>query len=140
LYGCTFCDFRSNDDEEWHVGELAGTTTATCARFRRSAIGSQAGDDLAAVAAVKTEIRVGGEEERIGEGFRHANEAGVGEAHGNVGVFLDEPTDRLDIFRKMERDDKGTAAKHGANAGVAAITQQVIRLGQYRLASGPGRR
>jgi hypothetical protein len=52
---------------------------------------------VTAVAAVHPEIRVGRDNHGIRERFRHANEARIGEAHGNVGIFLDKPDNRLDI-------------------------------------------
>ena len=42
---------------------------------------------MAAVASIAFEIGVGGHDNRVGEGFTHADEAGIGQAHGDVGVF-----------------------------------------------------
>ena len=42
------------------------------------------------MATVNSEILVGSEDDGIGKRFGHANEASIGEAHGNVGVFLDQ--------------------------------------------------
>ena len=45
---------------------------------------------LSTVATVNSEILVGRHDDGIGKRFGHANEASIGEAHGNVGVFLDQ--------------------------------------------------
>jgi hypothetical protein len=45
-------------------------------------------DYLTAMAAVNAEVRVGCENDRIGNDFSHAHEASISEAHGNVCVFL----------------------------------------------------
>ena len=50
---------------------------------------------LSTVATVNSEILVGRQDDRIGKRFGHANEASIGEAHGNVGVFLDQLRNRL---------------------------------------------
>jgi hypothetical protein len=46
----------------------------------------QAGNDLSAVSPVDAEIRIGGDDHRIGQGFAHAHQAGVSQAHGHAGV------------------------------------------------------
>ena len=45
---------------------------------------------LSTVATVNSEILVGRQDDGVGKCFGHANEASIGEAHGNVGVFLDQ--------------------------------------------------
>ncbi len=50
-------------------------------------------DGSAAEAAVDFEVRVGGEKERVGEDFIEADQAGVGDAHWNIGVFFEEIED-----------------------------------------------
>ena len=46
---------------------------------------------LAAVATVNTEILVRRQDHRVGEGFTHAHEASISEAHGDVAVLRDKP-------------------------------------------------
>jgi len=72
------------------------------------------------VATVNSEILVGGQDEGVGKRFGHANEASVGEAHGNVGVLLDQLRNRLYIPGKLEGENKGTAAKQLTEARRAA--------------------
>ena len=45
---------------------------------------------MPAVAAVDAEVGVRGEEEGVGEDFGYPDDAGVGEAHGDIGVFFHE--------------------------------------------------
>jgi hypothetical protein len=66
---------------------------------------------LTAVATVNSEILVGSEDDGIGKRFGHANEASIGEAHGNVGVLLDQLHDWLQVLGKCEGDLQSAAAK-----------------------------
>jgi hypothetical protein len=56
--------------------------------------GHPCGDDSAAEASVYLEIGVGGEKERIGQDFGETDETGIGDAHGDVAVFVQEIEDR----------------------------------------------
>jgi hypothetical protein len=56
------------------------------------------------VATVNSEILVGRQDDRVGKRFGHANEASIGEAHGNAGVFLDQLRNRLYVLGKLEGD------------------------------------
>jgi hypothetical protein len=66
---------------------------------------------LTAVATVSSEILVGSEDDGIGKRFGHANEASIGEAHGNVGVLFDQFHDWLDVLGKCEGDLQSAATK-----------------------------
>jgi hypothetical protein len=66
---------------------------------------------LAAVATVNSETLVGREHDGIGKRFGHANEASNGEAHGNVGILLDQLQDWLHVLGKWEGDQQSAAAK-----------------------------
>jgi hypothetical protein len=57
------------------------------------------------VATVNSKILVGRQDDGVGKRFRHANEASIGEAHGKVGVFLDQLRNRLYVPRKLEGDN-----------------------------------
>jgi hypothetical protein len=48
------------------------------------------GNNLSAVAAIDAEVGIGGEHEGIGKRFGHPHKAGVGEARGHIGVFLQQ--------------------------------------------------
>jgi hypothetical protein len=80
------------------------------------------------VATVNSEILVGRQDDRVGKRFGHANETSIGEAHGNVGVFLDQLRNRLYVLGKLEGDDHGTAAKQLTETRRPALSEKVVRL------------
>ena len=49
-----------------------------------------AGNNLSAMSAIDAEVRISGKYEGIGKCFGHTHEAGIGEAHGNISVFLQQ--------------------------------------------------
>jgi len=63
----------------------------------------QARNDLSAVAAINTEVRIRGDHQWVGNGFGHAHETGIGEAHGNIAVFFHERCYRFDFISQIER-------------------------------------
>src|ERR1700730_3644326 len=81
---------------------------------------------LPTVAAVNSEILVGRQDDWVGKRFGHANEASIGEAHGNVGVFLDQLRNGLDVLGKLEGDDDGTAAKQLTETRRAALSEKAV--------------
>ena len=76
------------------------------------------------MATVNSEILVGRQDHGVGKRFGHANEASIGKAHGNVGVFLDQFGNWLYVLRKLEGDDHGTAAKQLTEARVYKYRQK----------------
>jgi hypothetical protein len=92
------------------------------------------------VATVNSEILVGREEHGIGQRFSHANEASIGEAHGNVGVLLDQLHDWLHVLGKCEGDLQSAATKKCAEMGGTKLSEKVESLGQNGFARGPRRR
>src|SRR6266852_4717702 len=62
------------------------------------------------MAAIDSEILVCRQNDGISENFRHANKAGISEAHGNIGIFFDQLRDGLEVFGKLEGDNKGRSA------------------------------
>jgi hypothetical protein len=76
------------------------------------------GDGLASVAAIDPEILIEGDYGGAGVEFGHPHEAGVGERHGNVGVFRHELRDRLDFRRQLELwQDDATADERQQSVG-----------------------
>jgi hypothetical protein len=63
------------------------------------------------VATVNSEILVGREDDGIAKRFSHADEASIGEAHGNVGILLDQLHDWLDVLRECEGGQQSAAVK-----------------------------
>jgi hypothetical protein len=54
-------------------------------------------NNLPAVAAIDSEIGIGGEKDGVGECFRHAHQTGIRETHGYIGKFLNEDEHSLQI-------------------------------------------
>jgi hypothetical protein len=52
------------------------------------------------MATVNSEILVGREDDGIGKRFGQANEASIGEAHGNIGILLDQLHNWLHVLAK----------------------------------------
>lgn len=102
--------------------------------------GHSRGDYPPSEAAVDLEVGVSGEEERIGQDFRETNQTGVGNAHRDIGVFVQEIEDRDEGFL-MERGNPESSATAGKAEGGAALGgEKVIRLGKNGLTGDPGRR
>jgi hypothetical protein len=74
-------------------------------------LGCHTGNHLAAVATVNSEILVGREDDGIGKRFGHANEASIGEAHGNVGILLDQLDDWPYVLGKRKGNQQSAAVK-----------------------------
>src|SRR6266542_3192842 len=96
-------------------------------------------NDVTAVAAINSEIGIGREQHGICKRLGHAHEAGVGEAHGHIGVLPHKLEDRLDVLCQLERNEHGTASKQRAQAGRTAHSNKVKSLGQGGLARAPWR-
>ena len=94
----------------------------------------------AAEAAVDFEVGVGGEKEWIGQDLREADQTGVGDAHRDIRVFVEEIKDRDEVVL-MERGDPESSATAGkAEGGAAFGGEKVIGLGKNGLAGDPWRR
>ena len=61
------------------------------------------------MAAIDAEVSIGGKQERFGQCFGHPNEAGVGEAHGHIGIFLQQLQHGFQIIVLIEIYQHGTA-------------------------------
>lgn len=66
----------------------------------------EGGNNLAAVPAVQTKVGIRRQDERVGERFGHAYEAGMREARGYVRVFLSELQHSLQVVAEIERDGR----------------------------------
>jgi|GEM_PF-6807112 len=98
------------------------------------------GDHPPAEAAVDFEIRVGGEEKRLREDFGETDQTGVGDAHGDIGVFVQEIEDRDEGILMERRNPEGSPAAGEAEGGATLGCEQVVRFGKNRLAGDPWRR
>jgi hypothetical protein len=59
--------------------------------------------------AIDTEVRVSGEYEGIGQCFGHTHEAGVGEAHGHIGIFLQQLQHSFQVIVQVETCEHSAA-------------------------------
>ena len=66
------------------------------------------------MAAIDTEVGVSGKYEGIGKCFGHTHEAGIGQAHRHIGVFLQQPQHLFRVIVKIEIHERGTASKQSA--------------------------
>jgi hypothetical protein len=62
------------------------------------------------VAAIDSEVCIRGQKNGIGEGLRHAHEAGIRQAHRSVRVFVHELQDRLQLVGQVETGSHGVTA------------------------------
>jgi hypothetical protein len=74
----------------------------------------------------------------MGKCFGHTHEAGIGEAHGHVGVFLQQSKHGLHVFVKIEICANGTALKQSTERWGPSRAEKVKGFGQYGFASAPG--
>jgi len=61
------------------------------------------------MAPINTKIGVSGKQQRIGKCFGRPHAACVGEAHGHIGVFLQELQHGLQVIVLVENYEHGTA-------------------------------
>ena len=123
------------------VGSLARVSTSEGRMTYRAwpSFGRHTRNHLSTVATVNSEILVRRQDDGVGKRFGHANEASIGEAHGNVGVFLGQFGNWLYVLRKLEGDHHGTAAKQLTETRRAALSEKAVRLGQSCFACRPRR-
>jgi len=81
------------------------------------------------MAAIDAEVGISGKQERIGQCFSHPHEAGVGEAHGHIGVFLQQPQHGFRVIVKIEIHEHGTALKQSAERGGPTTAEKVEGFG-----------
>ena len=81
------------------------------------------------MAAIDAEVGIGGKYEGIGKCFGHAHEARIGEAHGHVGVFLQQPQHGFHGIVKIEIHEHGTASKQSAERRGPAPAEKMEGFG-----------
>ena len=80
---------------------------------------------MAIMPAVRAKVRVSGEDYGIGKQFGHAHEACVGKVDGQVGVFLHELEDRVQVLPKSERDQHCLPVEELHNRGARVRRQDM---------------
>ncbi len=83
------CMFARNDEELICVAGEVGAA--------RGSTWHDARHNVPAVAAVDAEVAVRGEQDGIGDNLRQPHQAGVGEAHGHVGIFPQQRQNRPQV-------------------------------------------
>jgi hypothetical protein len=87
--------------------------------------------------AVDSEIRVGCEKQRIVQRLGHAYQAGIGEAHRGVRVFVHQLQCSFKVLLETEAQDHHAAQKQPGDTGATMRFQQVKGFGQNRFAGIP---
>ena len=92
------------------------------------------------MAAIDAEIGIRGKYDGIGKCFGHTHQAGIGEAHGHIGVFLQQFQHGFHIVVEVEIHEHSTALKQSTERRSPAPAKKVESLGQDGFASAPGGR
>jgi hypothetical protein len=66
------------------------------------------------MAAIDAEVGISGKYKGIGKRLGHTHKACIGEAHGNVGVFLQQLQHRFQVVVQSEIWEHGAALKQSA--------------------------
>src|SRR5688500_3419460 len=82
-----------------------------------------------AESAIVAEIAIGGEEDGIGVGLGHADEAGVGKAHWHVRILLHESQDGLLLLTKHKgRQQLTTEEKRRERSGAVPPKEKNVSV------------
>ena len=83
---------------------------------------------------INSEILIGCQDYWISKRFGHANEAGIRQTHGNVGIFLHQLRDWLQVVGKLEGNNQRMAAKQRPETRGATLSEKVVCLRKNRFA------
>ena len=98
----------------------------------------QAGNDLPAVTAINPEVSIDGEKDSIGRHLAHPHQAGIGEAHRDIRVLLNELQHTLHFAAEVKRRDHRMATQESCQRRLSRAPQEKEGLGKGRLAGSPG--
>jgi hypothetical protein len=87
------------------------------------------GNNLSTMAAIDAEIGIRGKHHGIGKCFGHTHEAGIGEAHGNISVFPQQPQHGFHIIVKIEIYEQCTALQQSAERRCPTPAKKVESFG-----------
>ena len=76
--------------------------------------------------AIDAEVCIGGKDDRISQGFGHANKAGIGKAHRDIRIFLQEGEHFGYMLVHMERGYDGAAAKQRTQPGSTTTLEKML--------------
>ena len=91
-------------------------------------------NDVTAVFSIDAKVLVQGEDHTLGVLFRHPNQTGIGQGHGDIGIALDQIDEWPDFFFQVE-DRLNDSPVHQFKDGVISsrkVPQQKTGLGQNR--------
>lgn len=83
---------------------------------------------LAAMPSIDPEIGVGGQQDWIVARFGHSHEAGVREAHWDIGIFVEQFEHGICVVAKTEGTCDGTATNELGQIFVSTRAEQVEGL------------
>lgn len=90
--------------------------------------------------AIDAKVGVSGQEYGIAQCLSHADKTGICEAHGNVGVLLQQAKHRFHFLTEAKAADQSIAAKQRGEAANASRAEEMCRLRESRFAGSPRRR
>src|SRR5262245_19438173 len=86
---------------------------------------------------VDEKVRVSGEKCRVWQGFSHAHEAGISEAHGYASELSHEPHHILDLSGSVEFADQSMRFEQAGECVHSGGSEQIERLRQDGFAGFP---
>jgi len=96
-------------------------------------------DHLPAVPAIDAKIVIGAEEYRVSRDFRHADEAGVGETHGDIRILVRELQDRFEFTPQVEACSHGASTEQLGQPRFTCPPEQTEGLRQNGITGSPRR-
>ena len=81
------------------------------------------------MAPIDAEVGIRGKYNGIGKCFGHTHESGIGEAHGDIAVFLQQFQHSFHIIGKIEICEHGAALKQSTKPRGSARVEKVEGFG-----------
>jgi hypothetical protein len=81
------------------------------------------------MAAIDAEVGIRGKYDGIGKCFGHPHETGISEAHGDIGVFLQQLEHSFHVIVKIEICEDGTALKQSTEAKGSTRAEKMEGVG-----------
>ena len=103
----------------------------------RPSLGHRTRNDLAAVAAINSEVVVCRQDHWVRKYFGHADQACVSQAHRYRGVFFHQLRDWLYVLSDLEGNTNSASAEQRANRWTPRLPEEVVHLRENCFASRP---
>jgi hypothetical protein len=81
------------------------------------------------MAAIDAEVGIRGKYDGIGKCFGHPHETGISEAHGDIGVFLQQLEHSFHVIVKIEICQHSTALKQSTEAKGSTRAEKMEGVG-----------